>query len=267
MTVEALRMRDATAAYGAFTWYQQPGWETQLSTKTDGRKFMAAIGADGAVMQRNGFCVHVIGSTATHQELSQLANALPSLDNDPLPEIGDFLPLEGMVKGSAKYAFGPTVLAKVAPSMRPANIGFTLGAVVFAADYHVSGRPPMTLLLALYPTPQIAQKYAKQLTEQNIPVQYKRTGALIAMVYASNDGAPKKSDADIVLGRVHYTMGVMLNQGIRKITEVTFMQMLMGIFQLCGVLLVFALTSGVLYGLIRVLARRFGTPGRFSTVM
>ncbi len=252
VVVEALRMRDATAAFGAFTWYQRAGWDQDVSTSVDGRSFIAAVGSEEAVLQRNGFCVRVIGSKATHQELAQLAIALPSLENDPMPSIGDFLPREGMVRSSAKYAFGPVVLGKVAPAVPPANIGFTMGAEVISAEYRLNGRPPMTLLLALYPTPQIAQKYAKQLSDGNLPLNFKRTGTMISIV----TGAPRKADADQLLNRVHYTMGVMLNQGVPKVTEATFMQMLMSIFALCGILLAFAATSGLLYGLLRVLARR-----------
>src|ERR1022692_5081812 len=57
MIVEALRMRDATAAFGAFTWYRKAGWNEDLSQKTDARRFKAAIGPGEAVLQRNAFCI------------------------------------------------------------------------------------------------------------------------------------------------------------------------------------------------------------------
>jgi hypothetical protein len=58
------------------------------------------------------------------------------------------------------------------------------------------------------------------------------------------------------LKRVRYTMSVMLNQGIRKPVEQNLAQMIMGIFKLCGILLVFSTLSGLAYGGLRVLFRR-----------
>lgn len=251
MVVEALRMRDATAAYGAFTWYRQAGWSQDLSQKTDARQFAAAVGPTEAVLQRNAFVIRIHNVAATHQELAQLATALPSLENEPLPQIGDFLPLEGMVRSSGKYVFGPTVLAQLAPGLPPEAIGFTMGAEVMTAQYRVgSDKKPATLVLALYPTPQIAQKYAKELESRNF--QIKRTGALISIV----PDAAQKADAEGLLKRVRYTMGVMLNQGIRKPVEQNLAHMIIGIMELCGILLAFSVLSGLAYGGLRVLFRR-----------
>jgi len=255
MIVEALRMRDATAAFGAFTWYRQAGWNEDLSQKTDARRFRAAIGPGEAVLQRNAFCIRVRNAAPTHQELAELATALPSLDNEPLPEIGDFLPPEGLVKSSGKYVFGPQVLAQLVPSLPPGAIGFTLGAEAMTGEYRIGGRqqpasPTVMLVLVLYPTPQIAQKYAKELDALN--VHYKRTGALISIVPEK----VQKSEAEALLKRVHYTMSVMLNQGIRKPIEQNLAQMILGIFELCGILLLFSVLSGLAYGGLRVLFRR-----------
>ena len=262
MIVEAIRMRDATAAFGAFTWFRHAGWNEDLSLKTDSRRFKAAVGPGEAVLQRNAFCIRVRNAAPTHQELAQLATALPSLDNEPLPEIGDFLPAEGMVKSSGKYVFGPLVLAQLAPGLPPSAIGFTMGAEVMTAEYRVPGRGPgspsshenVMLLLALYPTPQIAQKYAKELDA--LPLHYKRSGALISIVPNVAANAAQESDADALLKRVHYTMSVMMNQGIRKPIEQNLAQMILAIFELCGILLVFSVLSGLAYGGLRVLFRR-----------
>ena len=255
MIVEALRMRDATAAFGAFTWFRQAGWNEDVSQKTDARRFKAAVGPGEAVMQRNAFCLRIRNTAPSHQELAQLATALPSLDNEPLPEIGDFLPPEGMVKSSGKYVFGPLVLAQLTPSLPPSAIGFTMGAEVMTGEYRVNGRSQtMMLVLALYPTPQIAQKYAKELDA--LDVHYKRTGALLSIVPNIGPGAAQKTDAEALLKKVRYTMSVMLNQGIRKPIEQNLAQMILGIFKLCGILLAFSVLSGLAYGGLRVLFRR-----------
>src|SRR5258706_4623224 len=54
ITVEALRMQDSSAAYGAYTFYRQDDWRSEA-----GRGFHYAVGDGQTVMIRNGFCVHI----------------------------------------------------------------------------------------------------------------------------------------------------------------------------------------------------------------
>jgi hypothetical protein len=205
------------------------------------------------VLQRNGFIVRVLHYAPDTQELAGLAAAMPSFSNEPLPEIADFLPPSGIVRSSAKYAFGPQMFANLAPQVPPASLGFAMGAETVSAEYHLPGRAPMTLVLAMYPTPQLAQKFGREIDALNLQnLELRRCGALLFFVA----DAPRKADAEKLLGNVHYGMGVMMNENVPKVTVKSFSQMIMSIFLLCAIVLGFCTISGVVYGLIRVLTRR-----------
>lgn len=253
ITVDAIRMKDTTGAFGAFTWYRRAGWREDSNMSKDPRRFQAAVGKDEAVLQRNRFTLHVTGAQLTHEDLTQLVAALPSLEDEPMPPLGEFLPPEHMVLSSAKYAAGPQVFQRLAPQLPAMGMGFHMGAEAIAAEYHLPGKQPMTLVLALYPTPQIAKNFTKHLTELNLPsVQLKRNGSLLMIV----PDATRPADAEHLMSLVRYEMSVMWNQGILKDKQLTVPEMLTNIFALCGILLVFCAISGVVYGGIRVLVRR-----------
>ncbi len=264
ITVEAIRMKDSSAAYGAFTWYRQAGWREEFSAPHDPRSFQAAIGPNEAVLQRNGFCLRVLGAQPGHKELALLAAVLPSFQDEPLPLLPGYLPAAGLVHSSAKYAYGPQVFGHMFEHMLghmsehqvsqiPAMaMGFHMGAESVAAEYRLPGKQPMTLVLTEYPTPQIARNFAKNLESLNLAtMRMKRTGPLLMIV---PDATPE-SDAQQLMSQVHYKMDGMWDEKMPNFKEPTFAQMIMSIFELCGILIVFCLLSGVVYGGIRVLTR------------
>jgi hypothetical protein len=252
ITVEAIRMKDSSAAYGAYTWYRQAGWREEFSVAHDPRSFQAAIGLNQAVLQRNGYCLRLLGVLPNHKELALAAAVLPSLENQPLPPLAGYLPAAGLVHSSAKYAYGPQVFEHVVPQVPAMAVGFHMGAEAVAAEYRLPGRQPMTLVLAEYPTPQIARNFAKNLGTLNLPsVRMKRTGPLLMIV----PDAAQEADAQHLMDQVHYAMDGMWDEKTPSFKEPTFAQMIMSIFELCGILLVFCALSGVVYGGIRVLSR------------
>ena len=137
-------MKDASAAYGAFTWIRQANWVDDPAGPAEKRRFHAAIGPDEAILQRNGFVLHIKGAKLAHQELLQLATFLPSMENEPMPQLAEFLPKDGLVKGSAKYASGPLVLKRLAPTL-PESIGFNMGGEAVAGTSERSGRSDIRL--------------------------------------------------------------------------------------------------------------------------
>ncbi|SRR5579871_39154 len=252
VTVEAIRMKDPSAAYGAFTWFRQTGWREETNSSHDPRAFQAAVGATDAVLQRNSYVVHISGVAATHQQLEAAAAALPSLENEPLPALASHLPASGLVGGSVKYAYGPQLFDRVVPGLPAMAMGFHLGAEVVAGEYRLPGKSPMTLVLVEYPTPQIARSLEKNLTSQNLNgAHVKRVGPLLAIV----PGGASDADAARLIDQVHYEMAGMWDEKVSKIKEPSFAQMIISIFELCGILLVFCVLSGAAYGGIRVLTR------------
>jgi hypothetical protein len=271
ITVEAMRMKDSSAAYGAYTFYRQPGWREESNAAHDPRSFEAAVGPNEAVLQRNSYCVRFIfdskqfdskqsdsrqGAAPTHKELALAAAMLPSMQNEPLPVLPSHLPVAGLVAGSPKYAYGPKVFAQIVPQVPAMAVGFYMGAEAMSAEYRMPGKPSMNLVLIEYPTPQIARNIVKNLDALNLTeVRMKRIGPLLVIVPNVPVNSPLEADAQRLIGQVHYEMAGMWDEKTPNFKEPTFAQMIMSIFELCGILLVFCLLSGLVYGGILALTR------------
>jgi hypothetical protein len=258
MTVEALQMRDASAAYGAFTYFRQLSWRPEIGTGAppEPRRFHAAVGDSEGVLLRNSYVIRIRGAAPERPHLVALAAAMPTFEDEILPGIKDFLPLAGVVRTSLKYILGPAAFARLVPELPAAAIGFDQGAEVEVAQYRLAGKPPMTMVLALYPTPQIAGARAKTLGEHS-SFAIRRTGSLVSIVL----GSPPKADADLLLSRVRYEVSVAWNQGIAKHHEPTLGELIINIIILSAALVGFCIVSGALFGGLRVLSRRL-YPGR-----
>jgi len=210
------------------------------------------------VLQRNSYCVRILnpGAAPSHKELALAAAMLPSMENEPLPSLANHLPVAGLVRGSPKYAYGPQVFARAVTQVPAMAVGFHMGAEAIAAEYRLPGQQPLTLVLIEYPTPQIARNIVKSLDALNLAeVRIKRIGPLLVMVPSIAVNGPQETDAQHLISEVHYEMGGMWDEKMPNFKEPTFAQMIMSIFELCGVLLVFCALSGVVYGGIRVLTR------------
>lgn len=250
ITVEALRMQDSSAAYGAFTFYRQADWRTEA-----GAGFHYAVGGGQTVLVRNGFCVRIVGEIAP-QNLSALAAALPTHRQEALPQMREFLPEKGAVGSSLKYVLGPKAAQRMIPEIPPALLAFDKGAEVETARYELPGKPPMTLVLAMYPTPQIATQRIKALGEQSQIRFFRRTGALITMVL----DAQSQTDANALLDSVKYEMSVSWNEAVPKTPPPTvsdFVKMVLAIMKLAGILIAFCFVSGLLFAGARIAGKRY----------
>jgi len=251
ITVEALRMMDSSAAYGAFTFYRQSDWRTEAAGG-----FHYAAGGGQTVLVRNGFCVRIQGGDLPLQQLTALAAALPAHKQDALPQLREFLPINGALRSSLKYVLGPQAAAKMIPEVPPTLLAFDRGAEVVSADYQLPGKPPMTLLLAMYPTPQVATQRIKALGEQNQVQFFRRTGALITMVLH----APSQAEANVLFNSVKYEMGVTWNQAVPKVAPPTVKDvvlMVLAIMKLAGILVLFCFLSGLLFAGMRIYGKRY----------
>ena len=147
ITVEAIRMHDASSAYGLFTYYRRPEWRADDTSQ----KFQAAIGPDQTVLARNSYCLRILHGELPHAQLATLVQALPTFNNEPLPTLPDFLPTQDLDPGSAKYVIGPRLSALLAPQVPPQALGFEMGAEAEIGKYKIPGKPPMTLMLVMFP--------------------------------------------------------------------------------------------------------------------
>ena len=82
----------------------------------------------------------------------------------------------------------------------------------------------------------------------------KRTGPLVAVAM----NPPNPDDAERVLSRINYEATVTMNELPERNQAIGWARALLNMFALAGVVLLFCIVSGLLFGGIRVLWRRWG---------
>ena len=264
LTIKAARFKDATGAYGAFTFYRQP----QMKPETIGTK--AASANDRILFFRSNVLVDANFDRVTAMsaaELRELAGALPSAQGsaDNLPTVPQYLPAKDAVTNSARYILGPQALLTVKAPLTPEQIDFSVEPEVLTQDY-TSSDGPLTLTIIDYPTPQIAAGRLRAL--QSSPpsnsgaMLIRRSGPLVAVV----TGATGSDAAHALLNSVNYEAEVTWDQATSLSKRDNIGNLIIGVFSLIGILLLIALIFGVFFGGIRVLLtrlfpkRRFGRP-------
>lgn len=253
-------MVDRSGAYGAFTLLGKGGQPLEvgnLGSQTDAGVIFYA--GSFLVTTGPGADVPALGSLA--ERLSTGAGAESSL-----PTLPYYLPPFGLVPGSDHYLLGPLAVARVAPLAAGDWVGFAYAAEVAAARYRADSGEA-TLLLISYPTPQIARARMRdfeQLFRLNgtgnplRPVIYaRRTGTYVALVA----GADSAQAAAELLERVRYEMKVSWSDPADPRAAISWTKTLLNIFIGTGLFLLFALLSGIAYGLLRLLVMRLA-PGK-----
>jgi hypothetical protein len=191
------------------------------------------------------------------KNLAELAEALPRISHAPLPALGSYLPTKNLTPHSQRYILGPVGLRQNAPQIPESAVAFQFGTEGAIAQYRVLRNEPKseaTLALFSYPTPQIARQQVPAF-EAISGAAVKRTGPLVAMVL----GAPDRAAADRLLSQVNYEASVTINEPMPLVLRPeTAAQMLLSIITLAGIVLGFCLASGLIFGGLRLIARRFG---------
>ena len=262
ITVKAARFRDASGAYGAFTYYKTPDMQTEK------------IGDQGAsanervLFYRGNVLVQATLDRITAMsaaELRELAGMLPLPQGSArnLPVLPAYLPRPGYVPHSAKYVMGPVGLATLDTPLSAQQVDFGQGAEVVTGKY-ASGEGIATLTLIGYPTPQIAGARLRTLLNvhpqpaESAPLppggQFvaKRSGPLVAVV----SGAISAGEAKSLLASVNYDAEVTWNQSTGLGKRENLGSLLVGVILLVVILLGFSLVAGLAFGGFRILMKR-----------
>lgn len=190
------------------------------------------------------------------KNLAQLAEALPGVSHAPLPALGSYLPANNLVPHSQRYILGPVGLRQNTPQIPESAVAFQFGTEGAIARYRVLRNEPKTeatVAIFSYPTPQIARQQATALQAISA-ITVKRTGPLVAVVLGVPDSA-----ANQLLSQINYEASVTVNEPMPLVLRPeTAAQMLLSIINLAGIVLAFCLASGLIFGGLRLLARRFG---------
>jgi len=275
LTVVLYRMRDSAGAYGAFSFFGAGSPPASLGA--EGRKTKS-----GWVFYQANVCVTAQGSSgrAPAEALSLLADRLTSEAaprTSGLPSLLAFLPRTGLRQRSERYILGPAALSELAPIGKGDWLGFPYGVEAVWADYDLGGRPA-GLLLASYPTPQLAAERLREFNESFnlngtgnpvLPLVYaKRAGPLVGLLTGVDSGTL----AGGVLNQLRYEFSVSWDESTKKPTASDWTRTLANIFIGTGLMILYALLCGLLFGGLRVLVQRlfpgkvFNRPGETEII-
>jgi hypothetical protein len=270
LKIRAARFTDATGAFGAFSFYLQPGMAAE------------EIGDRGASLDRRVlfFRGHIVVEAVFSQlsvmsaaGLRELAGLLPRPGGNAgtLPPILAFVPHHGYIANTEKYAEGPLALGAIGSPLPADLVDFGVSPEVLLRQYTTpSGET--TLMLIEYPTPALAAEHLRRIDAahhaaqpqagiaavENVgPFFDKRTGPIVAIAA----GPLSQSDAQTLLGAVNWDVGVTWNENTYFDKKNNIANLLVNIILLCIIGGAISLAAGLAFGGARVLLRRY-FPGR-----
>jgi hypothetical protein len=258
LTIKAARFKDASGAYGAFTFYKTP----QMLVEKIGDQ--AASDNTRVLFYRANVLVTADFDRITPMsagELRELAGLIPLPGGSArsLPSLPQYLPRQSYVPNSAKYVVGPVGLAAVDTPVSADLVDFSTGAEVALGQYN-SGEGTATLVLLSYPTPAIAGERLRAIqaahpedpnAQQQKPYLAKRSGPLVVVV----TGAITPREARSLLAAVNYDADVTWSQSTGQGRD-NVGSLLVSLMVLTGIILGLALVAGVAFGGLRILLKR-----------
>jgi hypothetical protein len=241
-TATAWQLVDATAAMAAFDW-QRPAAAIQSKAAA-----LAAETPDSLMLVHGNYLLSFAGSKPAAPELDAVVASLRNVDTTSPPTLPGFLPSAGLIANSERYVTGPVSLQTFLPGVPPSVAAFRLSAEAVAAAFR---DPKGVMILAIfnYPTPQIAMQTVGGF--EKLPGAFaKRSGPLVAVVLS----APDADSAERLLGQVRYGAQITRDEYVPTRRD-NIGDLILNVFVLIGILLVFALLSGLALGGSRVLLR------------
>ncbi len=264
LQVTLYRMRDPSAAYGAFTFLRSE------EMRPGGLADYSAISPKRALMLRGNLVVEATGKNlpALTRDLAVLQSAVARhAETGPYPSLEFQMPKEGLVPNSQRYIAGPLALHEFLPLADGDWAGFSTDAEAEMARYRINGRE-VSLLLVDFPTPQAAEArlkiYARQFTlnpadaaHEKSALFAKRDMTLIALV----SGASSQKIADRLLKGVHSGEEVTWNEPAKEALRPFMIQAIINAITGTGILCLYTLIAGFAFGGFRLLVKRI-LPGR-----
>jgi hypothetical protein len=242
-TVEAWRFNDTTGSMAAFQW-QRPVAATVSKLAP-----MAVETPDSALLLLGNYLIQFNGRKPEPAEVAALTEGLKNVDGSPLPLLAGYLPAQGLVPNSERYILGPESLARFLPGVPASIAAFSFSAEAAAAAYG-SGNNQTRMAVFNYPTHQIAMQREPEF--RKIPgAVVKRSGPLVAVVL-------NPSDADLaekLLGQVRYQATVTRDEYVPTKRD-NIGHLVVNAFILIGILLAFAVISGLAFGGFRLFRGR-----------
>ncbi len=264
MQATVFKMKDPSGAYGLYSFLITPDLKradyTEHSSISMGR---ALILVGNLVLDLEGADL-----TKLDPQIKSLVSAIePHAQTGPLPDLWQHLPPKGFVARSDHYVLGPQTLDQLFPVALGDWLGFSEGAEAELGHYML-GDHDAIVLIADFPTPQLAARQYGELREQfNIngsrpesgmaPLFAKRTLTLVAIVY----GAPTQAEADALLDQVQSGTQLTWDEPTFQFKEPSIEMMVVGSIIGAGIICGFALVAGLAFGGFRLFVKRI-LPGK-----
>ncbi len=266
LKIRAARFTDASGAFGAYTFYLQPG----MAHEQIGNQ--AASSGSRVLFYRGHIVVDAVFSAVSVMSpagLRELAGVLPRPSGNAgnLPPILAFMPHHGYQANTERYAEGPLALGAIASPIPAELVDFGASPEVALGQYSTPGGEA-TLMLIEYPTPALAAEHLRRIDAahhatqpqagvsavENVgPFFDKRTGPIVAIAA----GPLSQSDAQTLLGAVNWDASVTWNENTYFDKKNNIANLLVNIILLCILVGAISLAAGLAFGGARVLLRRY----------
>ncbi len=263
LQVTLYRMRDPSGAYGAYSFLRAADMASARLSEH------SSISRDRALALTGNLLLDISGKDLIPLEADLkvlVGSVAPHAELGPYPPLWQHLPLDGFVPRSDRYVLGPFALNQLLPLADGDWLGFSNGAEAELARYRLNGQE-VTLLLADYPTPQMATQKLEELSKRFSLNGDRATGrpklfarrdlTLIALVA----NARSQATAESLLKRVSSGTELTWNEPGFSLTDPGISQMIVGIIVGTGILCLFTLIAGLAFGGVRLVVKRL-MPGR-----
>ena len=207
---------------------------------------------DKKVFRHQNYVFQTLVGTAPRGALDAfLFPNLSKMDRSAPPNLLGYLPARGRVPGSERLLIGPESLRAFEPRIPVVAAGFD-----FAGEIQLARYSGATLAVFRFPNHAIArQQYAAL---QQIPsAAITRQGPIVALVLPSDPSQPLSPETAQALARqIHYKAEIVMDMAPPK-PQLNPAKFLVGVFQLCGVLLALCLGLGLIFAFFRAYGRHW----------
>jgi uncharacterized protein DUF6599 len=266
LKIRAARFADASGAFGAYTFYQQPEMAREEIGDQGASLNQRVLFYRGSIVVEAVFSQLSVMSAAGLRELAGILPR-PGGNAGELPPVLAFMPHHGYGANTEKYAEGPLALAAIESPLPADLVDFGASPEVVLGQYSTPSGAA-TLMLIEYPTPALAAEHLRRIDaahhaaqpqagissiEDVGPFFDKRTGPIIAIAA----GPLSQGDAQTLLGAVNYEASVTWNENTYFDKKNNIANLLVNIILLCIIVGAISLAAGVAFGGVRVVLRRY----------
>jgi hypothetical protein len=260
ITVRAYRLQDTTGALAAFQWLR-PASAKPPNEELAELSALSALTPTGLIVALGNHVLIVEGGKPAPEELGNVFRSMPRQESGPLPTLPKHIPSANLIPNSERYITGPGSLAKFEPELSPSQAAFHLGTEIQTATYKTAAGE-MKLAIFSVPSPELARIRIAELDK--IPgMVTKRSGPLLAAIYQPKD----PNDAEKLLSQVRFLAAITTGQAPQNKKKENFGDFLLNLAILIGIVVVFAIFSGLLFGGFRHMRRRGGASGEAESVI